>query len=303
MLQELLTKVEAKCPTFGMFLAKVPDLRYSRRTSKPDENVHCFYDSCLAVILKGSKDVVVGTCQCSYKEGGMILVTVDMPSSYHINPGEGGDFIALSLKLDLDLIAKLSSKLQDVGQNPEDAESLSFQISAADEDILNCLLRLVECDSGDDPGKAVVLSESVKQELYFHLLRGPFGMRLRQIFSRQSYGRRLIKIIEFLKSHYKDNISVDDLAAKASMAPPTFYKHFKEFTSISPLQYQKYLRLHEAKRLMLVEDFSASMAAYEVGYESQQQFNREYKRSFGLPPKEHIKSLKQALSSGAMLEL
>lgn len=291
--EELLTSlksiVDAKCPSIGAFASSVPDLRYARRSNEKNEVVHCFYDSCLALVLQGSKEVTVGSVDLAYGQGSMLLVTVDMPSSYRIMEDEKkGNFLALSLHLDLNLIAQLSSKMPvDNSEN----EPLAFKVEKASDEILECFLRLLDCD--DDPVKSKVLSDPIKQELYFHLLRGPFGTRLRNIFGRESYGKSMIKMVEFLKQHFKENFSIDELAAKANMASPTFFKHFKKFTSISPLQYQKYLRLHEARRLMLVEDFNASNAAFEVGYESQQQFNREYKRLFGLPPKEHIKELKE----------
>lgn len=293
--EELLTKlqkiVDTKCPGIGSFESSVPDLRYARRSNEKNEIVHCFYDSCIALVLQCSKEVTVGSIKLAYGRGSMILVTVDMPSSYRIiTDDENSNFLALSLHLDLNLIAQLSSKMP---VDNSEIEPLAFKVEEANDEILGCLLRLVNCD--DDPLKAKILADPIKQELYFHLLRGPFGLRLRNIFGRESYGKNMIHMVEFLKKHYKENFSIDELAAKANMASPTFFKHFKKFTSISPLQYQKYLRLHEARRLMLVVDYNASNAAFEVGYESQQQFNREYKRLFGLPPKEHINELKKEL--------
>lgn len=291
--EELLNRVrdivDKKCPNIGSFVSSVPDLRYARRSNEKNEVVHCFYDTCLALVLQCSKEVTVGSVKLAYGKGSMLLVTVDMPSSYRIiTDAENNTFLALSLHLDLNLIAQLSSKMPvDNSEN----EPLAFKVETASDEILECLLRLLSCD--EDPLKARVLSEPIKQELYFHLLRGPFGTRLRNIFGRESYGKSMIKTVEFLKQHYKETFSIDELASKANMASPTFFKHFKKFTSISPLQYQKFLRLHEAKRLMLVDNLSAANAAFEVGYESQQQFNREYKRLFGLPPKEHIKELKE----------
>lgn len=280
-LSELLAEVKARCPQSGVVELPVPGLRCSRRENA-GEDVACFYETCIALIVQGSKKVTVGRQELSYGAGDMILVTVDMPSCYRIEPMvDGSPFYALSLRLDRSLLFELCSK---VHAAPVTAWR-AFEVHRAGADIVSCLLRLMQCS---DPEKVDLLAPLIKQELYYHLLKSSFGPQLRQIFGQESRSAQIIKAVDYLKRNFKEPISIEALASLVNMASPTFYRHFKQFLSISPLQYQKSLRLHEARRLMLTENYTASQAAYAVGYESDQQFSREYKRLFGLAPRESV---------------
>ena len=153
------------------------------------------------------------------------------------------------------------------------------------------LLRLLQLE--DRPEEKSFMAPLIIRELHYRLLLGPLGRELRRIITSGSQSNQILRVIGFLKEHYRESAPPEKLAAMAHMAPSTFRRCFKKVTTLSPLQYQKRLQLHEAQRLMLLEGQSAAGAAYAVGYESATQFNREYKRLFGRPPMEDVKRLRK----------
>ena len=163
-------------------------------------------------------------------------------------------------------------------------------IGEASTAILDPLRRLVELL--DEPESIPVLAPLIQREIHYRLLKSDQAAKLRQIASVDSQGHRIARAIEWLKYNYAQLLRVDELAASVQMSSATFHHHFRQLTSMSPLQYQKWLRLNEAKRLMLNEHLDASSAAFKVGYESPSQCSREYSRLFGAPPKRNISELR-----------
>jgi AraC-like DNA-binding protein len=156
--------------------------------------------------------------------------------------------------------------------------------------LLDAFRRLL--DLAEQPGDAPMLAPLVRREIFYRLLVGEGGARLREIASIDSQGHQIARAIDRLKTHYAEPLRVEVLARDARMSVSTFHHHFKALTAMSPLQYQKRLRLTEARRLMLAENLDASTAAYRVGYESASQFSREYSRQFGAPPTRDIAGLR-----------
>jgi transcriptional regulator GlxA family with amidase domain len=157
--------------------------------------------------------------------------------------------------------------------------------------LLNAFLRLI--DLLDDEQDIPILAPVIQREIIYRLLVGDQGTRLRQIAAAGSQSQQIARAIEWLKNNFTQPLSIDDLAEKASMSNSTFHHHFRSMTALSPLQYQKHLRLQEARRLMLAERMDAANAAFQVGYESPSQFSREYNRQFGAPPLRDISKLRQ----------
>ena len=143
-----------------------------------------------------------------------------------------------------------------------------------------------------------ILAPIIQREIIYRLLVGDQGARLRQIASAGSQGHQIARVIDWLKSHYTSPLRIDDLARQANMSASTFHHHFRALTAMSPLQFQKVLRLNEARRLMLIEPLDATTAAFQVGYESTSQFSREYSRLFGAPPLRDITNLRQTAVGG-----
>ena len=168
-------------------------------------------------------------------------------------------------------------------------------IGAATTPLLSSFGRLLELL--DEPDAIAVLAPLIQREIHYRLLMSDQAARLRQITSVDGQGYRIAKAIDWLKLNYATPLRVDDLASRVQMSTPTFHHHFRQLTAMSPLQYQKWLRLNEAKRLMLNEHLDVSSAAFKVGYESPSQFSREYSRLFGVPPKRNIEALRGKLAS------
>jgi AraC-like DNA-binding protein len=163
-------------------------------------------------------------------------------------------------------------------------------VSTADAPLLDCALRLTKLL--DTPQDISMLAPMIIREIYYRLLMGEQGESVRQIATSGSNMQRIAEVIKLIKTDFAQPMRVESLAAQARMSPSSFYHHFKEVTSMSPLQYQKQLRLLEARRLMLAENSDATNAAYQVGYESPSQFSREYSRMFGAPPIRDIERLR-----------
>ena len=161
-------------------------------------------------------------------------------------------------------------------------------------DLLDAFVRLAE--AAQQPQPVPVLEELLMREIHYRLLVGPFGGILRTLNTFGSQGHQITRAIAWLRENYRKPLAVEELAGRVNMAPSTFHKYFKGITTLSPLQYQKRLRLGEAQRLMLSQGYDVTQAALSVGYESATQFIREYKRLFGEPPKRNIKNLKETFN-------
>jgi AraC-like DNA-binding protein len=149
----------------------------------------------------------------------------------------------------------------------------------------------------DEPKDIPILAPIIQREIFYRLLVGDQGTRLRQMASARSHSHQIAQAIEWLKSNFTRPLRIDDLAARVHMSTSAFHHHFRRLTAMSPLQFQKWLRLNEARRLMLTEDFNAATAAFQVGYESPSQFSREYRRFFDEPPLRDITYLRQMTDS------
>jgi AraC-like DNA-binding protein len=161
--------------------------------------------------------------------------------------------------------------------------------------LLTAFQRLI--DLLDEPKDIPILAPIIQREIFYRLLVSDQGVRLRQMTSARSHNHQIAQAIEWLKGHYALPLRIDDLAARVHMSASSFHHHFRRLTAMSPLQFQKWLRLNEARRLMLTENFNAATAAFRVGYESPSQFSREYRRFFNEPPSRDITSLRQVADS------
>ncbi|MGN1037799.1 MAG: AraC family transcriptional regulator N-terminal domain-containing protein, partial [Mailhella sp.] len=217
-----------------------------------------------------------------YKEGQFCLSGVELPSSFYIlHPSEEKPFLAVILDLDSQIISRLTMKMQPFSESRYEGCS-ALSIGNLDADLLNCFLHLVELL--DKPEQIRIRAPLIIQEIHYLLLAGPQGENLRKLNTMGTKSNRIAQTISWLKNNYKSPLQVEELAQKANMSSSTFHRYFKEITGLSPLQFHNQLRLHEAQRLMVLENQKASHVSLLVGYESDTQFNREYKRLFGVPP-------------------
>lgn len=249
-----------------------------------------FYDPVVIVVAQGKKWVRIGLEDIPYGEHTCFIAGVNMPvSSCVMEASEETPYLSMSLDLDKSLIATLASKIP-----PSAKYSTPFSAGAAVQEVgpelLDAFLRLLEL--AIKPEQSSILSDLVYQEIHYRLLTSPFGNQLRTLNTLGSQSNQIAQAISWLQENYDKPLHVEELAARLNMAPSTFHKHFKEITTVSPLQFQKQLRLNEAQRLMLSADYDVTQAAFAVGYESSTQFNREYKRLFGESPRKDVMKMK-----------
>jgi len=260
------------------------------RRSAPTEPLHCIYGLGLGVIAQGAKQVMLGDKVIDYAPGQSMLTTIDLPVVSHVTQASTREpFLGLLLTLDPRHITQLVSEM-DLAQRPSERVYQSISVELLDKTLVDALIRLVEVL--DEPTLVPSLAPLIQQEITIRLLTGPHGARLRHLVAAGSPSQQIAKTVAWLKRNFTQTLLVDELAARAHMSPSTFRQHFRASTGTSPLQFQKQLRLQEARQLMLNQNLDASNAGGLVGYESPSQFSREYSRLFGAPPQQDVKRLR-----------
>ncbi len=259
------------------------------RHAKPSPPTNVLYEPALCVIAQGSKRVLFGDREYCYDAARYLLITADVPATTRIVTATArAPYLSLRLVLDPREVGEVVAQL---GPRQAIPATGALAVSALDPALLDSVIRLVELL--DSPQDAGVLAPLVRREITYRLLVGPEGQRLRQIISGNDQGQRITRALRWLKTHYTEPLRVESLAKQAGMSPSALHRHFKSVTAQTPLQYQKHLRLQEARRLMLGEAFDAAEASFKVGYESPTQFSREYRRLFGAPPRRDIEMLRR----------
>lgn len=256
----------------------------------PSEPICCMYDPSVTLIVSGRKRVLLGEDIYLYDAGELLIASVDLPAIGEIVDADlAHPFQALTMKLDQRVMSELilEGNLRPPRAEPTERGMAVGQATVA---LYQAFQRLV--DLLDTPEAIPVLAPLIQREILYRLMVSEQGSRLWQIAAMGTQGQRIARAIDWLKEHAADELRVDQLAASVQMSTSTFHHHFRALTAMSPLQFQKNLRLHEARRLMLAEQMDASTAAFRVGYESPSQFGREYSRLFGAPPLRDIASLR-----------
>ncbi|QYJ74496.1 AraC family transcriptional regulator [Shewanella sp. FJAT-52076] len=263
----------------------IEGLEFYRQPS-PTSCAICVVEPSIALVVQGAKSMTLGEQSYRYDTNRFLITSLDLPAKMQVlEASEEQPYLGIVIKLDLAMMSELILQAPlhpHKSATPEHAMVLGNTTAS----FLDAIQRLVALL--DEPESIAVLAPLIKKEIFWRVLISEQGSRLRQIASAGSHGLRIARAIEWLKTHYDEHLSVDGLAELARMSKSTFHHHFREWTSMSPLQYQKRLRLLEARRLMLGENLDASAAAYRVGYESPSQFSREYSRLFGNPPKRDV---------------
>lgn len=252
---------------------------------------HCtIYKPMVLLILQGEKHTVLGTEEMNIGPNRYLLNNLEIPSSCHITEASPEKpYLGLHVELNADIIADLLKTVKSVKylENVHRAIASAY----ADTPLIDAFLRLVELIPQSEEQQKI-LAPMVIREIHYRLLTGSLGKYLMTINAVDSKDNQILKAVEWIKEHYNQKINIEELAATFGTTASTFYRNFMKVTSMSPIQYQKQMRLNEAKRLMLAKNFDVQKAAYTVGYESITQFSKEYKRMFGLPPFCDIKNMK-----------
>jgi AraC-like DNA-binding protein len=244
----------------------------------------------LAIVLQGKKVALLGEETYRYGAAQYLVLSVDLPLTGLITEATPAQpYLGFTLDVDQTQICDIITQTSTTTRKKE-ASVRGFCVSTVDTSLLDCSLRLTRLL--DTPQDIPMLAPMIIREIYYRLLMGEQGEAVRQIATSGSSMQRVAKAIKLIKTDFARSIRVEDLAGQVNMSSSSFYQHFKIVTSMSPLQYQKQLRLLEARRLMLTENTTAAKAGDLVGYESPSQFSREYARMFGAPPIQDIDRLK-----------
>lgn len=247
----------------------------------PEHKLAAVYDPMINLILTGSKTMTVGERTFHYDPATYFVMSVDLPAVGSVHPSATGEpYLAVSLTLDpvivagliRDLPVKMSSELFGSG----------FSVAPVNEDFLDAWVRMLRLM--ERPNEIAALSPAYEREILFRVLQGPLGWMLRDIASPDTALSRISIAINWIRQNFTETIRVEALAEMAALSVSAFHRHFKAVTALSPLQYQKRVRLLHARSLLIAGQGSATSIAYGVGYESPNQFSREYARLFGLPP-------------------
>ncbi len=284
---ELARKVAARAQGEGDIRTEIPGLRLYRR-SEPTACVSAAYEPSLVVFLQGQKRINLGKAIHVCDRSNFLLTSIDLPVVSQVTAATVKEpILCLLLKLEMPMAREILSQQEfSLREEPGDARGMAVGITSVE--LLDACTRLI--DLLDTPQDIPFLSRLIQREIIYRLLRSPQGKHLRAIATLGEQSYRTSKAVEWLRGNYAKPLRIEELAAMARMGVSTLHHQFRSLTAMSPLQYQKQLRLHVARERMINEGLDAASAAFEVGYESASQFNREYSRFFGQPPMRDIKA-------------
>jgi len=264
----------------------VPGLSLYRK-SAPSECAFAAYEPELIVFVQGEKRINIGGIRLVCNESTFLLTSVDLPVISQVTrASKEKPILALRLKLQMQTVREILSQ-EDFNVPEAVAVTRGMTVGKNSIELLNACSRLL--DLLDTPQDVSFLGNLIQQEIIYRLLRGPQGKHLRAIATLGEQSNRTAKAVVWLRENYSTPLRIEDLASIAQMGVSTLHHHFRSLTTMSPLQYQKQLRLHTARALMLMDGLDAASAAFKVGYESPSQFSREYSRFFGKPPIRDVK--------------
>jgi AraC-like DNA-binding protein len=272
----------------------VPGLTLYQR-AEPTQPASAMYEPSVCVVAQGAKRVMLGDDVFVYDQKHFLITSVDLPTVVQIiKASREKPCTGIVLKLDQRVISQL---MVDSNLPPPRPQQSSRGMAAGEVTLplVTAIQRLVDLLS--EPKDIPILAPIMQREISYRLLVSDQGARLRQMASVGSQSQQIARAIDWLKGNFTKPLRIDDLAAQVNMSTSTFHHHFRQLTAMSPLQYQKWLRLNEARRLMLAEKQDATSAAFQVGYESPSQFSREYSRLFGSPPLRDITHIRQIVNS------
>ena len=274
----------------GFGTSPIPGLM-TVRAFAPSGLQHAIAKPIVCLVVQGSKNVTMGATSVDFSAGESLLITADVPIVSQITQASlAAPYLSLVLELDQALIAELGVQM---GAAPGETHA-PVRVDTTDAEVADAALRLLRLL--DRPAAVPVLHAQLVRELHYWLLAGRHGAALRRLGWPNGPAQRVARAVALLRKDFARTLPVERLAEVAGMSPSSFHQHFRAVTSLSPLQFQKQLRLIEARRLMLAEGASASSAAFAVGYESVPQFTREYGRLFGTTPVRDAKAARERLA-------
>ncbi|MEG7280975.1 AraC family transcriptional regulator [Bacillus sp. 0909A] len=276
----------------GVHETDIPSLFFVRE-SHVAQPVYGVYKPSFCVIIQGEKEVLLSKERFRYSSADYLVASVNLPvTGQVINASTAAPYLALKLEFTPSQVLEVLSD-SDIQARPEKSAKRAMFVSKIEPSLLDAVVRLASLL--DNPRDIPVLAPIFTKEILYRVLQGPHGGVLEQIAIEGSYTYRIKDVIEHIMKNYNRTFRVEELADIANMSVSSLHRHFKSITAMSPIQFQKQLRLQEARRLLLTNSTDAADAAFRVGYESPSQFSREYSRMFGFAPREDIKRLREKI--------
>lgn len=281
--------IERHARRAGSGKTPVPGLSVARITAPVPPTTH-LDASCLCLCIRGTRRLTIGNSRLVHHDNQFLLTAIEVPTIIAIpDASPSRPYTGLRIDLDLDAAREIIAELElDRTPIPE----TTYTTGVLDPALLDCVCRLVRLI--ERPTEIAFMARHLHREIVYRVLSTPSGGRLRQLVRLDSEKQSVTKAVAWLRDHFRERLSIDALARKAGMGVSTLHRQFRQLTSMSPIQYQKRLRLHAARRLMLEDEVGVSAAAFGVGYESPTQFSREYRRLFGHPPRRDVVGLRAA---------
>lgn len=279
----------------GLTITRIPRVDICVGQGSTDKTP-CLYRSMICFILQGSKHVAINDNLLSYDSEQYLISALDLPLIGQIFDDEGGQpYVAISLVLDPAILAELAAAIPPVREREQ--KGVGIMINPMTASLRDTLLRLLSLL--DTPDDIPVLGPMLERELLYRLLQGPQGRLLRQIAQPEGALSSIRRAVAWIRDNYNTRLRIEALCDVSGMSRASLHRHFLSMTGLSPIQYQKQLRLQEARQLLLAGEHRASDVAFAVGYESASQFSREYLRQFGAPPVRNVREIRQAIGTSA----
>jgi AraC-like DNA-binding protein len=290
--RELLSSALRHCPYEGTHTTNLPGLKIIRR-HKTTEAAPGMYSPAICLVLQGEKVVWTGNKVYRYNSARYLVSCLDIPATAQVVTASANQpYVCLMLELQPAIVYEI---LQETSPSaiPQEEAGGGFFVEKVTPELAEAFSRLMK--TLENPNEVKVLAPAIVREIHFRLMSSRFGSKIRQLGVVGSKTQRIGKVLDHIRKDYATPLRVTELARMANMSPSTFHMHFREITSMSPLQYQKQIRLQEARRMLSTETMDAASVAYQVGYESPSQFSREYHRLFGEPPLRDMERLRMSL--------
>jgi len=292
---ELAQMIEKHAPKMGGSATAIPSLRFFCTTT-PSEFLHTLYEPSLCLIAQGSKAVGLGDELFSYDKNAYLIASVHLPARVQIQEASlEKPYLSLQLTFSMDQILEIFKEFDHEEEKGVSQPQCGLYFGENSSLLLDPMLRLVRLL--ENPKDISILAPMITREILYRIVQDKGGSIIRQFAQNGSLAQRVGQAITMIKEDFAEPLRIDTLAQKIGMSPSSLHYHFKRVTTMSPLQFQKSLRLQEARRLLMVEEMEASNVAFQVGYESPSQFSREYARLFGLPPIRDVKRIRESFES------
>lgn len=293
--QELASIIDRFTPEDGEYRTPIDGLNLYRQSAATVWQ-HGAYRPCYAIVVQGRKTLTVGADTYHYGAGEYILTALDLPVSTQVtNAGSDTPYLCFGMALDSERLNELLARV-DIPRQAVTAEPVrGLAVNVASPELLDASLRLLRLL--DRPEDIPAMAPLIEQEILYRLLTGPNGPRLLQVAMAESQSNRVARAVAWIRGNFVQPLRIEELAERVGMSVSSLHHHFKAVTALTPIQYQKQLRLHEARRLMIVEQLDVGSAGHRVGYQSPSQFSREYSRLYGLSPLRDIESKRSPVAA------